>query len=399
MTGLIILAALTLLFTGYLTAESIIHNRRLRQIPIRITVSGTRGKSGIVRMLAAVFRAAGYRTLAKTTGTEAMYILSDGTTEPVRRRGLITILEQKTLISKAISLDAGCLITEIMSIQPENHTIESQRLIRPHVTILSNFRPDHTDAVGESIEELTELFARDILPGSVVIIPESEVNEHIAAAIRAKKARLLTAAEGVSTDLIYTGKAPKHPIPSNLDTVLATARHFGIPDDTTARGIAAAGHDMGQPDVFRFTHNGHHVWFVNTFAANDPISTLLVIRQTLNLLTSSPPHPLTSSPPHPDIVGLLSLRPDRGERSRQWLHWLLGGGSAHFSRLYAVGAHSPIFARKLAGCTRLRTNDPDAVTRQIIGDTTCDTVVFGLGNIHGTGLSLIKVWKEGSYEK
>ena len=390
MAGLIILAALTLLFTGYLALESFLHNRRIRQIPVRITVSGTRGKTGIVRTLASVFRAAGYRTLAKTTGSEAMYILPDGTEDPVRRRGLISVLEQKTLVSKAVGMKADCLIAEVMSIQPENHTVESQRLLKPHLTILSNFRPDHTDAVGESAAEISGLFSRDILPGSVIIIPEKEVNPHITAAIGSKQAKLIIACDGISNDLIYKDKAPNNPIVPNLDTVLATARHFGIPDDITALGIATAKHDAGHPDIFPFTRNGHRIWFVNAFAANDPISTLHVIRHTLNSLNS-----LTPSLPHSlTIFGLLNLRSDRGERSQQWLTWLRNGGSSHFSRLYATGAHARIFERKLDNCTRMRTKDPAVITRQILESATCDTVVFGLANIHGPGFKLIEVWKE-----
>ena len=47
--------------------ESILHNKTISNIPIRIHVNGTRGKSSVVRLIAAGLRAGGIKTLAKTT--------------------------------------------------------------------------------------------------------------------------------------------------------------------------------------------------------------------------------------------------------------------------------------------------------------------------------------------
>lgn len=45
--------------------------RRAERMPIRILVTGTRGKSSVVRLLHAALRHAGYRVSGKTTGTAA----------------------------------------------------------------------------------------------------------------------------------------------------------------------------------------------------------------------------------------------------------------------------------------------------------------------------------------
>src|SRR5690349_10417614 len=67
------------------------HRRRLATIQIRIHVTGTRGKSATVRLIAAAFRASGHRVVAKTTGTDPRLLLPDGTERPVRRWGAATI--------------------------------------------------------------------------------------------------------------------------------------------------------------------------------------------------------------------------------------------------------------------------------------------------------------------
>ncbi|MCK7480234.1 MAG: hypothetical protein M0C28_25450 [Candidatus Moduliflexus flocculans] len=67
-------------------------------VPLRIGVTGTRGKSSVTRLIAAALRGSGRRTLAKTTGSRPMLILPDGTEREIPRPGPATILEQKRLL-------------------------------------------------------------------------------------------------------------------------------------------------------------------------------------------------------------------------------------------------------------------------------------------------------------
>ncbi len=387
MAGFVMLIGLSLLFLIFLITESILYNRKIRQVPLRITVSGTRGKTSIARSLAAVLRADGRRILAKTTGSEAMYILPDGSLEKIRRKGLTTILEQKRLMAKAVDLGVECVITEIMSIHPDNHRVETMKLIRPGITVLSNFRADHTDVAGESIREISELFAHDIYPGSVVIIPESGVNEFIIKEIDQKDARLLTAGTGICRDLNLEEPLLQKHIQTNLDIVVAVARHLGIPDETIRKGIPETRRDIGQPEIFRLHDKNRKIWFVNAFAANDPVSTRQIMVKIREILSPE----ITAEP---EIIGLLALRSDRGERSHQWLDYLNAEGEQLFHRVYVSGVHSPIFARKLKNCEKLISKKPDAITSQIIDSTQRDILVFGIANIHGLGKDLINFWRQ-----
>lgn len=386
MAGFLILTGLSLIFLTFLIAESIRYTRKLKKIPLRISVSGTRGKTSIVRMLASVLRAHGIRVLAKTTGSEAMYILPDGVLEPVARRGQATILEQKKLIAKAVRLKADCLITEIMSIHPHNHQVETHKLIQPGITILSNFRPDHTDVAGESIREISDLFIHDIFPGSTVIIPAEEINDFILSGIRQKKARLLTAAGGSDETVDLPATIRQMHMAPNLDAVITLARHLEIPDATIQNGILETRMDIGQPEIFRLHHANRKIWFVSAFAANEPLSTCLVMEKIRSRLAPE----MTSEP---EIIGLLALRTDRGERSRQWLDYLKADGLNLFSRIYVSGIHSPIFARRLKNCIRLKTSRPEQITRLITDSSHGDILVYGIANIHGLGTSLITHWR------
>ena len=82
---LLILGALAtvLVISGLL--EFKYHQFSLSEIPIRIHVNGTRGKSSVTRLIAAGLRAGGKRTFAKTTGTAPRVIDSKGIDRIIHR--------------------------------------------------------------------------------------------------------------------------------------------------------------------------------------------------------------------------------------------------------------------------------------------------------------------------
>ena len=161
-----VLSAVLISFILFLTIEVVVHSRRLEKLPLRISVSGTRGKTTVTRLAASILRENGLKVLAKTTGTEAMFIYPDGSEHTIHRTGTANILEQKRLVKKARDMEVDCLITEIMSIHPENHRVESRKLIKAQHTLISNFHPDHLDAAANT--NMISLYSNDIVEGSSV---------------------------------------------------------------------------------------------------------------------------------------------------------------------------------------------------------------------------------------
>jgi poly-gamma-glutamate synthase PgsB/CapB len=147
---------------GYLAVERILLERRLRRIPLRILVAGTRGKSSVVRLVATAMREAGYRTLAKTTGSRPMLIYPDGEETTIRRRGQPTISEGKKLIKIGADLGAQALVAETMSIHPESSFVESKQIIQPQVVALTNVRVDHISQMGGTRERVAQCLATAI---------------------------------------------------------------------------------------------------------------------------------------------------------------------------------------------------------------------------------------------
>jgi gamma-polyglutamate synthase len=372
---LLLLSLLTLL----LTAEVVYLSRRTGKIGLRISVSGTRGKSGTTRDLASVLRQSGLSVLAKTTGSGAMYILPDGTEEPVPRRGIVSILEQKRVIAKAAALGADCLVTEIMSIHPENHKIESQRIIKPHITILTNFRADHLDVSGGSVSETESVYLNDISAGTRVFVHRNHISRHLEEGIEKIGATLLPAEPGISGHLAFSREETRFRIAENLDLVFAVASHLGVKEADIIRGVESAQHDGGRPELFTLSKGGKTIWFANSFAANDPVSTSILMNKIISGSGIQPLH----------VAGILSLRSDRAERTRQWIEYLQAGEIKRFSNLFVTGDQRNIVKRMIPSSLVLTERSPEKIT-ELISDICADkTIIFGLANIAGLGSDLV----------
>ncbi|MFZ5517991.1 MAG: poly-gamma-glutamate synthase PgsB [Candidatus Zhuqueibacterota bacterium] len=368
-------------FLTYLALEKFRLARWRTSIPLRIAISGIRGKSSVVRMLASALRENGWNVLAKTTGSEAMYILPDGSESRVRRCGVVSILEQKSLLKKAASLGVDCLVAEVMSIHRENHFVESQRILKPTIVGITNVRPDHTNALGETEGQIAEALSLDIPEQAIVFIPENEIRPAFAAAVANKRGQLISVPTGASMSI----DLPDRIFSENIDLVAAIACHLDAPVPVIRQGILKTKYDRGQVAVWKYLSSGGRkmVYCANGFAANEPKSTLQILRLVKGRLPQS----------MDKIVGLLSLRSDRADRSDQWLRALRETGPG-FKRLYVIGAHAHIFRWNIDGAEILRGKDPRQLTETLISAVDSDSVIFGFGNFKGIGQALVEHWQQ-----
>lgn len=381
--SLLLLSLLGLL--GYLAGERFLLKRRIRSVPLRISVTGTRGKSSVVRLLASVLREDGLRVVAKTTGSRATCILPDGSERNVPRRGMASIIEQKRFVQMAARMNADCLIAEIMSLHPENHIIESQVLIQPNVVLLTNVRVDHIDAMGSQEDQIASIYGLDIPHGAKVIASESEIRGPFERAAYRADADLIVvpgrtaSSNGGERCLIVGGNFVE-----NLDLVRSAARELGVADETTERGIANAEADSGALRIWRYTHDeGRECFLVSGFAANDPESTERIIDALPEIIPEMSGRP----------VGLLSLRADRGDRTVHWIEALKAGLIDRFARLFVVGPHSAAMSRKLSEIRVVKSRRPEQVMQTVLAEVESGTAIVGMGNYIGIGEEMISHWK------
>ena len=91
------LGIVLLIMIGLGLIEFYFHNLTLAQLPIRIHINGSRGKSSVTRLIAAGLRAGGLKTLAKTTGTAPRIIDENGKDKVIHRLRSASIGEQVRL--------------------------------------------------------------------------------------------------------------------------------------------------------------------------------------------------------------------------------------------------------------------------------------------------------------
>lgn len=384
---MVILIVTVVLYLLYLVYERLVLNRQINTIPLRIGVTGTRGKSSVTRLLASVLRQDGRCVLAKTTGSQPKIILPDGEEVDVPRRGIPSIIEQKRIVKKAVDIKADCIVIEIMSIHGENHTIESQQILQPNIVVMTNIRSDHIDAMGKTEDEIGSILCLDIPEKAVVFVPEKECRPCVRRAVQNAGGSLIKVRERISAPLnqMDSGLYRKE-FTDNVDLVYSLANHLNIREEVVLDGIRKGKQDVGAFKIWKYQSQDVQktVYFVNGFAANDPVSTTQVIEKVKEVLPEASDR----------LIGLLNLRPDRGDRTLQWIDSLRNRSFGTFESIYVTGAHAKVVKRKLKSPRILRQKLPEKIMKTILKDIGDHAVIFGFGNMRGMGYLLVDYWNE-----
>jgi len=371
----------------YLAAEYRIVTHRARRIPIRIGITGTRGKSSVTRLVASVLREAGFSVLAKTTGSIPVVILPNGEEKEIKRRGVPSILEDKKILKIGAKLGVQVLVSELMGIHPERVHVESFRMLRPHIIVITNVRLDHMSQMGYSRERIASCFAGSIPEKSTVFVLEEECFPVFKKVAEGMGSRMIVVPRSSFDDFLAKGiKLPGYEFEENMRLAMAVSEFLRINKDTAFKGMSAARQDFGGLKIWRFKHMASfRPWyFVSGFAANDPVSSQYVIESIKKIKFFE----------GKKIIGLLNLRKDRGDRSIQWLRALKEGAFPDFSRLIIIGEHAAVLKRKLeskinAEISTIKSKSPEDIMNRILELENEESILIGLGNIGGAGRNLV----------
>ena len=110
--------------------EIYFHKKALKNLPIRIHVNGTRGKSSVTRLIAAGLRESGLNTYAKTTGTTPRIINNKGKDIEIHRLRSASIGEQIKLMRYFSKRRPDAIVVECMAVNPQYQWVSEQRIIK-----------------------------------------------------------------------------------------------------------------------------------------------------------------------------------------------------------------------------------------------------------------------------
>ncbi len=376
-------ALLVLCALGLLWERSGLERSR-KKVPLRICVTGTRGKSTVTRLVASALRASGMKVAGKTTGSRPMLLFPDGREEEIRRSGLPSVLEQKRVLRWAARLGADALVAEMMSIRKETLGVESRRILRPGILGVTNVRLDHLDDMGRTKPAIASTLAAAVPEAGVVLLPAGDDDPSFReAALKRGSFLRLVPPEGPQAGPGGLQFA------ENVRLALAIAAEAGIDRSVALEGMASAVPDFGGLKMWTLSDAGVSFACLSLFAANEPESTRAALDQALGRLAAPPAA----------LIGLLNLRADRGDRTGQWLEALAGGFFERFDRLIFIGDHARALSRAKRWSRRTRpavsaltSRKPEAIMAGLRPVLVAGCAIIGLGNMGGAGEALVEHW-------
>jgi poly-gamma-glutamate synthase PgsB/CapB len=270
--SLVISVALTATWWRWTSAV----RRRTRAVPVRILVTGTRGKSSTTRLIHAVLMAAGRAAFAKTTGSAAAELAIDGTERETPRRGSPSVVEVLRVLDRAVdrSDPPDALVLECMAIRPDLIELIADEMLEPNIVVVTNVGIDHLEEEGSDIVEIAGSFATAIGPDRIVVTAETDpralgvLRERAAAT----GARLVPVSDTDVPAALRERLPNVHP--DNLAMVLAVARELGIDEGTAVAGMGRVTVDPGDIEVWRRSIDGLELTYADLGAINDPGSLL-----------------------------------------------------------------------------------------------------------------------------
>lgn len=363
------------------------HQYHLAQLPIRIHVNGTRGKSSVTRLIAGGLRGGGYKVFAKTTGTKPRMIYEDGSEEPVHRVGKPNVIEQKRIVAKAARIGVQYFVTECMGVQPHLQDILERQFIRAQVGVITNARADHLDMMGPTVEDVAESLANTVPRGGELFTAEKQYFDILKERADKRNSSIHLAEGHVISDAEMRGFSYlEHK--DNVALALTVCEHLGVDRKSAIKGMQDANPDPGVLRRYTIVSQGKSIEFVNAFAANDPDS-FKVIWEMLKI----------HHEPNKTLIVLVNSRQDRIQRAEQLGEFIASSLSADFYVITGQNTH-PLVAKAIAcglphnKIENMGGRSIESIFNSIVNLSSEKALVFGIGNIVGFGEQLVQFFTE-----
>jgi poly-gamma-glutamate synthase PgsB/CapB len=376
---------LVLLVYGFWEFRS--HQFHLSRIPVRIHVNGTRGKSSVVRLIAAGLRSGGGKVFAKTTGTKARMLFVDGSEVPVLRVGRPNIIEQTRIVARAARQEPDYFVTECMGVQPHLQELLERQFVKSHIGVITNVRADHLDNMGPTLTDVAHSLSNTIANSGLLFTAEGEYLDVISERAESVGAEIIKVGGAEVTDEEMRGFS-YFEFKENVAIALSVVQHFGIDRKKALESMYRAAPDPGVVRRYEIAIHDKVIEFVNAFAANDPDS-FLAIWDLLKI----------HHEPGKTLIVLVNSRKDRIQRAEQLGEFITFRLDADY--YIVTGEYTrPLVARAIScGMPHNKIEDLggrslEAVFNSVVNLATEKTLVFGIGNMVGFGEEIVEYFME-----
>ncbi len=252
--------------------EMQLHLKSIYKIPIRIHVNGTRGKSSVVRLIAAGLRNSGMKILAKTTGTVPRIINENGIDINLHRLRSASIGEQIKLMRYFSKESPDVMVLECMAVNPQYQWISEHRIVRSTLSVITNVRKDHIDEMGKTNKDIASSLSNTI-PYNSKLITSEDKHYNIFKSVSKKRNTQIIKTDKKDVDPVYIENFHYLEHPENISLALKVCQELGVSKNKALKGMLKAEPDPGALLIWNIKNKNQ---FVSAFAANDPDSTFKV---------------------------------------------------------------------------------------------------------------------------
>jgi len=278
-----IAAASLALFMGQNALRAATRRRWRQQIPLVVGGWGSRGKSSVERLKAALFHGTGWSVLCKSTGCEAMMLLAipgrPATEVYLYRPGdKATIVEQLNILKLGAAMRPQVMLWECMALNPRYTRILQQGWMQDDFTTITNTYPDHEDIQGPSGRDVADAISSFAPKRGTLITSEQHMTPVLRRAADQAGSRFIDvgplAFEQLPKDVLAAFPYTVHP--RNVALVVRLAQQLGVPRDTALRAMCT----NVLPDLGAFRAlgpiqvKGRSLRYLNGNSANDRASFL-----------------------------------------------------------------------------------------------------------------------------
>jgi len=294
-----------LLVLAYFTIEYQLLKTRLKKIPIRIMVNGTRGKSTTVKIIYEILRLEKQKVFAKTTGEKPLQYLPNGINKTILRISPASILENIRILRKWAHESPDSVVMECMALQPETQFILSNRIFQPNYILITNILVDHAEVMGQNVGEITETILECLHPKAEIFMNENQLNGFFASEDLPNLHRI------ASTDTFpeRMDHIPSDILDQNWTLIKNFTHHLKIDLQTTFQCFKKEWARISKDIYLRIPDLNISIW--NLFSVNDTQSTNLFIQHSRDEL-----------PQNSQEIILLNTRKDRPLRTKLFAEFL-----------------------------------------------------------------------------
>lgn len=317
----------------------------------RILVTGSRGKSSLVRLLHCALNHCEIPTYARITGVVPRELGPASETNILRSAG--AHVEEMRWWLNQLPADCSGVVLENSAIAKDLQPLAGQWL-RPQVAVLANIFPDHQEVWGPTSDCAAMTLVAGIPKGCPVVLPDQLKNHQLLCSLLKRKGCPIIVAETQ-----HCGSCDFQQY--NIQLALAALQFVGCEGSLALEGL-----EQLKPDLFDF-HVKYKagVEFAMAFTVNDVVSTIGLF-QSLNWREE-------------ETLLVFNHRSDRIGRLSSFIDWI---NQTSWRDVVIIGDRP----RRIKSSARfLKINDPVSLLKVFnSGDR-----IFGCGNIAGLPLKMV----------